>query len=123
MNGPFRPQDFKQFQPVQRFPYLGFSDVKDGIQLDAKSYQPTELKISNKKVLMGFLSRLQSRRRSRKQRVAVIKPSSVNQKEFIQIHIRQGYGDAFLRQAPLVIPNLARQLQLLCEEVERIAGE
>ncbi len=121
INGPYRPQMSAEWRPLERLPYLDFSDVEKGIVPEEKTYGlvPSEVRRSQRwgSALSRVIGPLVGARRT----VAIAKPSALDPRQLVSAVLRGRMQVTFPSPLPLAITGLSRQTENLDRCIEEIA--
>ena len=123
MNGPYSPHTEAALGPVESFPYIGFSDVANGIDPDSKTYGLIAADVPSKYRLVSAASRLLGPVAGSGGTVAIAKPSALNKRQLLSTLLKKRMPVTYPLPTPLAIPGLDAQLQRLKLCVQEISDD
>jgi hypothetical protein len=117
LRGPHPPLPTQLAHRFTHFPYADYADLDGGLDPDAKRYEPQYFFVPWKRKLVSAASGISGLGRPR---VALGKPSSLDLNRLVPALLRRRLQLDFPEPAPMAIPGLHGQLDILLSHVEGI---
>ena len=123
LNGPFRPRTRDEFTPVPRIPYVGFSDIENGLDPNSKTYGLVAPRVGRRRRWASAVSRVTGPVLGSWGTVAIARPSALNTRRLVSSLLRAKMQVTFPSPAPLAVPGLTAQLTRLQRCIQEISEQ